>query len=83
MNENDKTESPFEVWGPLRKCNFCVGESLESLFSPTAIRYSHTKKLMTTGSVVDVKWPDITVGEQREHNCYAREGTNFLCHDND
>jgi len=56
---------------------------LESLFSPTAIRYSHTKKLMTTGSVVDVKWPDITVGEQREHNCYAREGTNFLCHDND
>ena len=37
---------------------------------------------MTTGSVVDVKWPDITVGEQREHNCYAREGTNFLCHDN-
>jgi len=40
------------------------------------------KKLMTTGSVVDVKWPDITVGEQREHNCYAREGTNFLCRDN-
>ena len=34
VSENDKTESPFEVWGSLRKCNFRAGESLErSLFT--------------------------------------------------
>jgi hypothetical protein len=52
-----------------------------SLFTIGYQKFTH-KKLMTTGSVVEVKWPDIAVGEQREHNCYAREGTNFLSHDN-
>jgi hypothetical protein len=34
VSENDKTESPFEMWGPLRNCNFRAGESLEkSLFT--------------------------------------------------
>jgi len=34
VSENDNTESPFEMWGPLRKCDFRAGESLEtSLFT--------------------------------------------------
>jgi hypothetical protein len=42
VSENDSIESPFEMWGPLRKCNFRAAESLEtSLF--TAIRNGHTK----------------------------------------
>jgi hypothetical protein len=34
VSENDKTKWPFDVWVPLRKCNFRAGESLEmSLFN--------------------------------------------------